>query len=154
MAVTEVERRACATGQQIIHGECVSGNEIDHVDVIANTGAVRRVVIPTKHGDGFASARGRLQDQWQQVGFRFMAFTQLSFRVGAGGIEVAQAHRFKTVGAVEVFQYLLHHPLAAAIRVDGGLGMFFVDGHVYRVTIDGGGRGKNQVFDLRAHHGL
>ncbi|MNJ50450.1 hypothetical protein D3C77_457220 [compost metagenome] len=124
------------------------------MDIVTNAGAVGRAVITTKDGDRCTAAGSGLKDQWNQVGFRFMAFAQLPVRVSTGGVEVAQAHRLQPVGMVEVLKYLLHHPLAAPIRIDRRLGVFFVDRHILWIAIDGCARGEYQRADPGADHGL
>ena len=102
--------------------------QIGHMDVVADTGTVRGVVVGTEHGDVRPKAGGGLQHQRNQMGLRLVALAQLTVGIGAGGVEVAQAHRFQSVSHAVIRQHLLDHPLAASVGVDGILGMILVDG--------------------------
>lgn len=89
--------------------------QIGHMHVVADTGAIRGIVIPAKYRYRLTPARGGLQDQRDQVGFRLVAFTQLAIRVSTGGIEVTQAYRLQAIRPVEVLENLLDHPFAQPV---------------------------------------
>lgn len=77
-----------------------------------------------------------LQHQRNQVRLGLVAFTQFALGVGAGRVEIAQAHRLQPVSMVIVGQGLLHHQLAAAVGVDGLSGVRLVDALALRLAKD------------------
>ncbi|MNH18388.1 hypothetical protein D3C79_780880 [compost metagenome] len=124
------------------------------MNVVTNAGAIRGVVITTKHGHRIASAGGGLENQRYQVGFRLMALAQLPVRVGPRSIEITQANRLQPVGTIEILKDLLDHPLAQPIRVDRCLAVRFVDGYIQRVAVHRSAGREHQPLDARIHHGL
>src|SRR6516164_10424542 len=69
--------------------------QIEDVNVIANTGSIRRVVISSVNFDVRSFTQRHLQHSRNQMRLRPMVFTK-SLRC-AGGIEVAQANKFHTM---------------------------------------------------------
>ncbi len=114
--------------------------QIADVDVVTNAGAVGRVVVFAVDLDVWPLTAGRLQDQWDEMGFWLVVFAKLAIRVGAGGVEVAQTDRAQSVGAIAVGQHLLDHAFAVTIGVDRLLRMRFVDRDVQRLAKGGSSR--------------
>jgi len=84
----------------------VSSCQVGHVDIVMNAGPVRRVVVGTEDGDiGPDSVRG-LKDQWDDVRFRIVLLAQLTFGIGAPGIEIAQRDGTQAVRGTSVAQLL------------------------------------------------
>ena len=119
MAGAEVEAVARPAGQQAAQGRDVSVSEIQHVDVVANGGAVAGVVVVAEDREVRALAEGHLDRQGNGVGLRLVPFADPALRVGAGGVEVAQHRAAEADIAAIVGQGLLDHQFGAAIGIEG-----------------------------------
>lgn len=64
--------------------------QVVDVDVVADAGAVRRIVIRAEDFDVFLFPGQREQDVGDEVGFRVVVFTDQAVLAAAGGIEIAQ----------------------------------------------------------------
>ena len=64
--------------------------QISDVDIVANAGPVRCVVVGTENRYVWAAARGYLQDQRYQMSLGTPFFSDLAIRVSARRIEIAQ----------------------------------------------------------------
>ena len=76
----------------------------------------------------------------------------LNFTVSAGGIEVAEDHAGQSISTAEIAQQMLHHPLAAAIRIDRILAVCLCDWQFIRHAVSGTSGGKNKnlaTFQVR-----
>ena len=67
--------------------------QIHHMDEIAHAGAVARVVVGAEDLEAGTPAERCLDGQRNRMGFRRMPFADPAFRIGAGGIEIAQHYR-------------------------------------------------------------
>ena len=154
VAVAQVEGVAVAAGGEFFQRQQVGLAQVHDVDVVADAGAVGSVVVAAEDGDVGAAPGCGLQHQRDEVGFRFVAFAEFAFRVGAGGVEVAQAHGLEAEGAVVAGQGLFHHPFGNAVGVDGARGVGFVDGHVVGLAEDGGGGREDEALHIVRDHGV
>ena len=122
------------------------------MDVVADAGAVARRVILPEDLDALAPSQRHVQDQGDQVRFRFMRFA-ISFD-GAGHVEVAQAGVAKPVNAVEPAQHVLHQQLALAVRVGRLKLRIFQDRRTDRLTVARRRRAEHQAVVPGGQHGL
>ena len=106
-AGTQVEALRGASLHQVVHGFQVGVRQVVHVDVVPDAGAVRSIIIRPENFNVFLLPGQRQQNVGNEVGFRFMALAQLSIRVCACGVEVAQADRLQPVCTVKIFKYLI-----------------------------------------------
>lgn len=67
---------------------CVT--EVGHVDIVADTGPVVRVVVGPVDRDIRTLAQRGLDHQRDQVRLRLVPLAELTIRVGAGGVEVPE----------------------------------------------------------------
>ena len=65
--------------------------QIAHMDVVANAGSVRRVVIVAENGHRLAGPRARKTAG--SVGFRIVLLADAPGRVRPAGVEIAQTRR-------------------------------------------------------------
>ena len=77
------------------------------MDVVADTGSVRRWIVRAKDLQLGALTRRRGQRQRNQVRFWVVQFADLSALIGSGGIEVAQVREAHTIGVIVGFQRVL-----------------------------------------------
>src|SRR5436853_196992 len=118
-------------------GVCVG--QIDHVNEVANTGSVARVVVSAQDLKMGSAAQCSFDRNGYRVSFRRMPFANSSFGVCAGGIEVAQDAGSKTLVTVEIVQYLFDDEFASAIRIDWALNVSLIHGYRYGNSICGAG---------------
>src|SRR5262245_11297291 len=120
---------ACAEVVTTAHGFAESQNmrlsQIDDVNVIANTGSIRRIVIGSINFDIRSFSEGHLQHSRNQMRLRSMVFTK-SLRC-TRGIEIAQANKFHTVNLVVPTQDFFKRQFGFAVRTDGTRLRAFVD---------------------------
>ena len=81
-------------------------DQIHHMDIVADAGAVRRGVIRAIDGQGVPFASCGLDHHRNQMGFWLMPFTHLGINVGAGNVEIPEDYRLKAVAHAEVAQNL------------------------------------------------
>lgn len=151
-ACAEVD--AAAVFPQLLYREAVRLRKILHMDVVADAGAIRRVVICAKYFDARALAGDGLEHEGNEVCLRVVALADGAIRRSAGGVEVAQGDVLQAVGAFVVRKYLLHHELAAPVGVDGRLGVFFVYRRVARFAISGACAGEDDLLHPVGEHGV
>ena len=114
--------------------------QVADMHIVADAGAIGCVVVAPVHRNMRSPARGHLQHQRDQVGFRLVALADATQRIGSGRIEVAQADRAQPIGPVAVGQNLLDHALAVAVGVDRHLRMRLIDGAALGLTEGRSGR--------------
>lgn len=152
--VPQVVGLARRTVDQGVQRQPMSFAQIHYMDVIADAGAIRGVVIAPEDGDMGPAPGGGLQDQRDQVGFGVVPLAELPFGISPGGVEVAQADRLETIGAVKIGQHLFNHQLAVPVGVYWPLGMSLIDRGVFRLAEGGRGRRENKALDTKGAHCL
>src|SRR4051794_10095575 len=91
--------------------------EIDDMDVIANTGSIRRVVVgPVNLNARFFTER-HLKHSWNEMRLRSMVLAEV-LRCAAG-VEVAQTNKFHSMDFVVPAQNFLEHEFGFPVRTDG-----------------------------------
>ena len=86
---TNVELVGIPTRQQVLHCQDVRLGKIVHVDVVADAGAVRGIVIVAEDGDRLAGHHC-IEHQRNQVGLRLVLLSKPALGIGARGVEVSQ----------------------------------------------------------------
>src|SRR5262249_10137098 len=112
--------------------------EIEDVNVIANTGSIRRVVVGSVNFDLRFFTKRHLQHSRNEMRLRSMVFAKFHGR--AGGIEVAQTNKFHAMNLVVPTQNLFEREFGFAVRINGTGLCGFVDWHAIRRTKDRAGR--------------
>src|SRR4029079_10753441 len=95
--------------------EHVRRREVGHMDVVAKTGTVRRVVVRAVDRKGRA-AEGRVDRPRNDVDLGVVILAEVAVRIGARSVEVAQRRPFQSVGYLEVRQRTLDGELRLAVR--------------------------------------
>ena len=91
--------------------------QVRHVDVVADTGAVRRRVVLAEDREWPSAAHGRKR-QGYQVLLRIVILAEQPVRVGAGRVEVPQDHPAHARRALDVRERPLDRELRLAVGVD------------------------------------
>ena len=125
----------------------MSVDEVGDLDVVANAGAVAGWIILAEHVHrGKASQRG-LHAALDQVGRIERRLAVPALRIGARDIEIAQRDIAEIIGARAILQHPLDHQLGTAIGRDRRQRRFLRNGLGRSLSIDGGGRGEDEVPD-------
>ena len=83
--------------------------QIHHMQIVADSGAIRGGIVLTEDAQPFAASRRHLGDEREQiVRNSHRVFTDLPAGVSADRIEVAQACHLPGTRPTEGFQHLLH----------------------------------------------
>ena len=127
--------------RDVVQGGEVPVGEVNHVDVVAQAGAVRGGVVVAEHHQLFAAADGHLGDEGHQVvGDALRVFADPAGRVGAHRVEVAQQGDVPAVvGRPEVGEDVLDLFLGAAVGVVGADLHLLDVGDGVVLAVDGGG---------------
>lgn len=125
--------------------------KVQDVDIVANSGPIPRVVIVTENREVRTLAKRHLNRQRDGVSLRLVPLADASFRVRAGGVEIAHHRALEPDIAIVVGQGLLDHQLAAAIGVERGLRMILGHREMHGVPEGrAGGREHHSVYACTA----
>src|SRR5712672_822813 len=107
----EINSRVFVALEHVSQGCNVGLGQVHYVCVVADRSAVRRGIIRAKNLEIRFLSESRLNGEWNEMSFRRMVLSQLTFRVGACSVEITQgspAHpiRFSIPG-----EYAFDHPL-------------------------------------------
>ena len=105
------------------------------MNIIANAGPVRRVVIFSEQLHAAPQPRRGPQGVGDEVGFGIVLLADLPVRAGAGRIEVAQCRVAQAFATRDITQHLLHSELGAPVDADWGLGLGFGQRQALRLAI-------------------
>ena len=134
-------------------------DQIVHVHVITDAGAIRRVIVGAEDRDRVALPQRNVKAYWNQMCFRMVILTQPAVAVAAGDVEVAQGGKgeFLASGRLRVQvvkEHLLHGQLRPAVGIDRPLRAVFRDGDVLRGRLAVGctGAGEDKSIDAGLLH--
>src|ERR1700687_1296799 len=100
----EIVDELVALAQSLEHQNMGAG-QITHVNVIADTGAIRGGIVGAEDGDVFTLSERDLQRERNQVRLRHMVLSQIAG--GSRGIEIAETGVAQAVNAVKPGEHLL-----------------------------------------------
>jgi len=126
--------------------------EIEDVNVIANTGPIRRVVVGAVNFEVRFFTERHLQHSRNEVRLRSMVFAK--FLGCAGGIEVAQANKFHSMNLVVPAQNFLEREFGFTVGTNGTRLRGFVDWQAIRRTKKGACRRKDDPPHTSRDHGI
>src|SRR6266566_7635517 len=119
-AVADVEGFA-GNAVDLLEGTDVGIGNIEHMDVIADAGSVRRGVIRSKDIDVGQAASGCIKNTRYEMCFHAMIFAA---RTGSSsGVEIAETHVLESGVEFVIGQNLFENELGFSVRVDGRLAM-------------------------------
>ena len=128
-------------------------DEVLHVDVVPDAGAVRRGVVGTEELQAVPPALRHRQDERDEVGLRPVILADGAVRPGPRHVEVPQGAVFQAIGPVAPLEHFFHDELALAVGVGGHLRVVLLNGSAHRLTEGGRRGGKDQIGHLVGHHG-
>ena len=134
---------------QVVQRRDVGVGEVEHVHVVADAGAVGRVVVVAEDDRGLPLLETVQHDRDQVHHGRVRELGP----AGAGDVEVAQGDGAHAVGALGVGQHPLPHVLGRAVGVDGLRGEVLGDEVDVRYAVDRGGGGEDHVAHPGARAG-
>src|ERR1700690_3564322 len=135
--VPQIEGATRAAGEKIFHRQHMSVSKISHMDIVADRGSVRSVVICSEDFQGRNQACCGGQYTRQKMGFRLMIFSQLAIRVCASSIEVAQSRPGQSETVAIPVKKLFKEEFPFSVGIDRRLRMFFRDWYGYGKAIGG-----------------
>lgn len=83
-----------------------------------------------------------------------MAFADTRFRIGPGGVEIAQRGVAQAMRGAAILKHIFDRQFAACIGADGGEGGVFADRHRIGRAVDGASAGEYDFGDGGGVHGL
>src|SRR5260370_674459 len=146
-AVADVEGFAGNAVDLLKSADVRIGN-IEHMDVIADAGAVRRGLVSAEDIDMGQSTVGGIENPGNEMSFHAMMLD--AFLGCSGSVEIAETHIFESGVELVIGQNLFEHELGFAIRIDGRLPMVFRDGNDFGFAVSGGSGRKNEFLDAVA----
>ena len=132
--------------------------KIQNMDVVADAGAVRRVVIRSEDADFRAFAFSGLHDERDEVGFRVVVFAVDGRRPRR--VEIAEGRVLEAMDVMIPAEDLFKHQLGLAVGVDGNGRLRLLDGDVLRHAVCRRRAGEHDLADavfragLRQIHGV
>src|SRR5437016_2434535 len=126
--------------------------DIEHVDIVAEAGSVRRGIVSAEDVDMRQSTTGGIENPGNEMSFHAMMLAALLG--GSGSVEIAEAHVFESGVDLVIRQNLFEYELGFTIRIDGRLPMVFRDGNDLGFAIGGGGGRKNEFLHAVACDGI
>ena len=153
---TEIDRLNAVMSAGVFERRHMARGEVAHVDIIADAGAVGRVVIIAEDHELLAPPHRHLGDEGDEVvGDAAWVLADLARDMGADGVEIAeQRHRFLRVGRGPIVQDFLDEIFCFSVGIDGGKRVHLIKGKVMRLTIDGGRGRKNNLPAANRVHGF
>src|SRR6267143_3551346 len=124
-AVADVEGFA-GNAVDLLKSADVGIGDIEHVDVIADAGSVRRGIVRAEDIDLGQSTAGGIENPRNEMSFHAMMLA--AFLGGSGSVEIAEAHVFESGVDLVIRQNLFEHKLGFTIGIDGRLPMIFGNG--------------------------
>ena len=149
--VAEIER-ARFDAVDAVEREQVRVGDVRDVDVVADAGAVRGVVVAAEDPDLGAQAERHLQQDRDQVRFGHVVFAALRRR--PAGVEVAERDVAQAVRRRVPRQRPLERQLRGAVGVDRPQRRVLGDRGPLRLAVDRGGRRKDQTPHVGGPHGV
>lgn len=107
----KIEDAAAPAFSKPLQPQDVCVNEVAHVDVIPDTGAIRRVVVCTKDCQRVPFAVHRIKDERDEVRLWPVEFAYFCLWISSRDIEIAENHVVKPICRSEVGQNILNSPL-------------------------------------------
>src|SRR6266550_6851767 len=126
--------------------------DIEHVDIVAEAGSVRRGIVSAEDVDMRQSTAGGIENPGNEMSFHAMMLAALLG--GSGSVEIAEAHIFESGVDLVIRQNLFEHELGFTIRIDGRLAMVFGDGNGFGFAIGGCSGRKNEFLHAVARDGI
>jgi hypothetical protein len=105
-------------GDQPLEREQMGGGKVGDVDIVANAGAVGRVIVGAVDFDMAALAGRRLDRDLDQMGGAGGRLAGPPVRIGAGDVEVAQRAEIDRMGGGDVPEHPLGSSAWTAIGID------------------------------------
>src|SRR2546421_8291272 len=150
-AVADVEGFA-GNAVDLLKSTDVRIGDIEHVDVIADAGSVRRGIVSAEDVDMRQTTAGGIENPGNEMSFHAMMLA--AFLGGSGSVEITEGHIFESGVDLVIRQNLFEYELGLTIRIDGRLPMVFGDGNDFGFAVGGCGGRKNEFLHAVARDGI
>ena len=91
--------------------------QVVHMNVVANTGAIRRRVVGAVDPQRWSVRGGGGERQWNQMSFRIVELANFAAFVGPGGVEITETHRAQSVSAAVSLQRVFKKKFRCAVGI-------------------------------------
>jgi hypothetical protein len=126
--------------------------DVEHVDVVADAGAVWRGVIGAENFHVGNGARCGVENAGDEVGFDAMVLA--TFGGGAGSVEVTKDGIIEARVAAIVREDFFKAKFGFAVGINGAFGVVFGNRNGVRLPIGGGGGREDEFCDAVARYGV
>src|ERR1700694_292748 len=116
------------------------------MNVVTQTGAVRRVVVSAINAEEFPLASGGLKQERDNVGLRIVPLSQ--FGGSARRIKITKGDHAPPVSFGIPSENLFEYQLCLSIGIHRLLRIILANRDSLRRTVNGGGRGEDKVPDI------
>ena len=144
-------------GGGVITGLYMAFGKVHHMDIVPDTGAVGGGIIIAEDRKLFQFTNSHLCHVGHEVVRNTgRIFTDEAGRMSTDGVEITQEHDAPLrIRDSLTFQDLFDHILGPAIGIGAARGRHILTvGHGILVAVNGGGRGKDDLFDAMGLHNL
>jgi len=128
--------------------------EIGHVDIIADSGTVRRGIVGAEHLKVRSQPHRHLHNDRHQVRRISLKPVHPALRVVSRRIEVAQRRKLESLEPVVPLETALDFELGKTVKIGGILRVRFIDRQIFRLAIDRRRRRKHEARNLRFARGI
>ena len=128
-------------------------SEVVNMNIIPNTGTVRRVVVSAVNLQRISAVR-RCKRQGNQVGLWIVELADFAAFIRARVVELTKRDVAQGVGPVIGFKSILEEQLAGAVRIDRLARSVLPDRNVGGRTVRRTGRRENKMPNTRVHRGV
>ena len=109
---------------------------VEHMDVIADTGSIGRGVIRAENIDMGQAASGGIENPGNEMSFHAMILA--AGARSSSSVEITEGHVFESGVELVIDKNLLEGEFGFSVRVNGRLGMVFRDGNDFGFAVSGG----------------
>src|SRR6267143_2177803 len=126
--------------------------DIEHVDVVADAGAVRCGVVRAEDIDMRQPTAGGIENPGNEMSLHAMMLA--AFLGGSGSVEIAEAQVFEPCVKRVIGQNLSEYELRFSVGVDGRLPVVFGNGNDFGFAVGGGSGRKNEFLNAVTRDGI
>src|SRR2546426_11550262 len=126
--------------------------DIEHVDVIADAGAIWCGIVRAEDIDMGKPTAGGIENAGNDVSFHTMMLA--AFLGGSSRVEIAEGHIVESGVGLVIRQNLFENELGFSVGVDGGFPMVFGNGNDLGFAVSGGGGWEDEFFYAMASDGI
>mmetsp|Transcript_17998 Transcript_17998/g.27417 ORF Transcript_17998/g.27417 Transcript_17998/m.27417 type:complete len:246 (+) Transcript_17998:11501-12238(+) len=129
-------------------------DQVTHMHIVANAGAIRRLVVRAINRQRITFTGDSVQHQRDQMGLGLVKLTDLSLRIRSGHIEITKDDMAQAKGGFKVDQDIFDGTFRRAIGIDRVLFAVFVQDHIVLIAVGRTSGRKDKVHTSRRNSRL